>query len=487
MNKIFIAFLILFTFATPIAHSQIFQNAPVINFNYRQDWSAANTYAAGDAVRSPTNGYLYVATGPVAAGGTDPGVSQTNPPAPPPSPWAFGSNRPVERGLTGETGADGEDGSSIVGYFQESANEPTVTGEAYARMVYLHRRQDGLLHPRHNPTNAVWLVLFRLDGDGNTYTRLSLTRITGIRGPPGRDGNDGNDGQRGLTGNPGADGAPGADGEGTRLIYRKSLSYELTTAPTVTFDGTNFTLPATDNNAWQLSWYISRIQSHWVLAGSGNNAPDHASINPQDIDIDTSVQPNRVYVLDANDHGNAVGGYVYIYDTDGAYINRWSLVQANNTAIDLDVRGSYVRVLDGRTVGSQRVYVYNKDDGGRQSNQEFIVPDASAPVVENISTQGSSIYLTSVDRIRRFSITTNVEQTTGTLGSLSLNPVGTDANDFYFFIVDRTDNKVYVRDINTLSLRHTIREWDLTSSNAEGIAVGEFEVLILDTDSTPRL
>ena len=424
MNKLLISLLLLFTFATPIGYTQVFTpTAPTVSFNYLSNWSATTNYSAGDAVRSPTNGYLYVATAAVTGNpsNTDPGTI-----TPPPSPWAFAISQPIEVGPAGTPGGKGDQG------------DPGIQGR---------------------------------QGD------------PGIQGIQGRQGDPGIQGIQGRQGDPGQTGPPGVNGSGSRLIYRKSLSYELTEAPIVTWDGTNFTLPTDDNNAWQLSPYISREQSRWSLAGISNDAPDASNITAQSIDIDTSVEPNIAYVLVSNNLGDAsVGGYIYKYETNGDYMERWSLPAANNTAIDLDVRGSYVRVLDGRVVGSQRVYVYNKDDGGRQTTQDFIVPDiANAPLVENISTHGDSIYLTSTDRIRRFLISTRVEQQTGTLPGLSINPVGTDANDFYFFIVDRIADKVFVRDINTLSERHTIREWDLQSANPRGIGVGEFEVLILDS------
>ena len=461
----------------------IFGPAPVITFNYRGEWSSSNTYSAGDAVRSPTNGYLYVATDSVASGGSDPGTSRTNPPAAPPNPWAFAVSQPVDQGPVGPMGADGTDGSSgasFVGYFQESVNEPAIVGDSYSGGTFVPPTGWTPTAPV-NPRSAVWLTTFRLEGDGRTYMNLGVIRLSGYQGERGQDGQDG---QRGLTGNRGTDGAPGTNGFTSRIIFRKSLSYELTTPPSVQFDGTNLDLPDDDMNAWSLEPYVSKVQGFWSLAGSGNNAPDHANMRVESIAVDTSVQPNVVYVLDAFDHGiTSIGGYVYRYRTDGMYLDRWALDQNNDTAIDLDVRGSYVRVLDGRTTGSQNVYVYNKEDGGRQSNLDFPVPNISKPYAHTITTHGNSIYLTNINEIRRFDLNTNIEQMTGGLGSLTLDPIGSDTNDYYFFILDSTSgvNKVIVRDINTLSLRHTIREWNVTSASPSGIAVGEFEVLVLDT------
>ena len=453
-----------------------FQNRPAANFEYRGNWNNTTAYVAGDAVRSPISRMLYVATGSVT-GGNDPGSVGG-----PASPWASPFAGVLAEGPQGQRGNDGEDGSSVVAYFQESATRPAVGGETYIGGTFTPPTGFAETVP-DNPTNPIWMVTFLLDGDGTTYRQLTLFDITGIQGPSGsdgRDGVDGQDGQRGLTGDRGSD---GQNGDGISIIYRKSLNYEITQRPSVTFDGTNFTLPTEDNNAWQLSPYVSRVQGNWPLAGSGNNAPDHANIDPASIDIDTTVQPNVVYVLDSNNHGDTnVGGYVYRYRND-AYIDRWPLAQANDTPIDIDVQGSVVRVLDGRTRGSQRVYVYNKEDGGRRDTQEFMVPNTSASVAQTITTQGSSIYLTSVDEIRRFNLSDNVEQSTGTLSGLTINPIGTDADERYFFIVDSNTNTVYARDINTLSLRHTIREWTVTSASPNGIAVGEFEVLILNSST----
>ena len=454
----------------------LFEALPFITFNYRGTWNSGTTYNAGDAIRSDSNGFLYVATAAITGNpsNADPGSS-----TPPPNPWAFGTSQAIPRGETGLTGATGEPGDSIVGYFRESPTRPGLVGDSYVSGTFTPPTGWSQTIPS-NPTNPVYLTVFRLDGDGTNYENLGIIRITGIRGETGRDG-VGIRGETGQDGNDGRDGTDGINGSSSQIIFRKSLSFELTDRPTVTFNGTSLSLPIDDNRAWSEQPYVSKVQGHWSLAGIGNNAPDHANINPESIEIDDGVQPNIIYVLDSNNHGDTtVGGYVYKYSASGQYMSRFALHADNDTAIDLDVRGSYVRVLDGRTRGSQQVFVYNKSDGGRQTAREFMVPDASVPEADCISTHSNSIYLTSINSIRRFDISTNVEQSTGGLSGLTQSPVGTDINDYYFFIADGSQNKVFVRDINTLSLRHTIREWDIGNSNEKGIAVGEFEVLILD-------
>ena len=387
----------------------IFGPTPVIQFNYRGNWSSGTAYVAGDAVRSPSNQYLYVAVEAVSTG-PDPGADTS-----PPQQWAFAISQPIERGETGLMGADGddgEDGTSLAGYFQEAANQPAVVGDSYSGGTFTPPTGWSPTAPA-NPTDKVWLTIFRLDGDGSTYQNLGVILLSGIQGERGEDGQDG---QRGLTGNRGTDGAPGADGDGSRLAFRKSLSYEITDKPRVEFDGSNFTFPDDTENAWSLTPYVSKEQGTWSLAGTGNNAPDHANMQVESIVIDDSVQPNIVYVLDSDNHGDAsVGGYVYRYRTDGTYMDRWSLDGANDTAIDLDVQGSYVRVLDGRIRGSQNIFVYDKDDGGREANEEFQVPDANSPYARRITTHGNSIYLVSTNNIRRFDLNTNIEQMTGGL------------------------------------------------------------------------
>ena len=133
---------------------------------------------------------------------------------------------------------------------------------------------------------------------------------TGPQGVPGTDGTDGADG---------TDGTDGSDGTSNRLAYRKTFDVELLDAPVITFDGTSLTLPTTDGNAWQLQPYSSRIESHWQL---------HAdNTSPKDIDVDTSVSPHVIYVLDD------AGRFVYRYDATGSYIDRWALDATNNTCL----------------------------------------------------------------------------------------------------------------------------------------------------------
>ena len=118
-----------------------------------------------------------------------------------------------------------------------------------------------------------------------------------------------------------------------------------------------------------------------------------------------------------------------------------------------------VRVLDTEDrgpLGNQynQIFVYNKEDGGRQSGIEFRVPRAGSPILKGITTQGSNIYIVTETSIRRFDIESCMEQTTGILDSLrssppdpddNVNPEGSDANEYYFMTVDPNKRKVFAR------------------------------------------
>ena len=487
MKKYFLLFiLIALLFPVEIANSQgFFPVSPTITFNYRGTWAVGTSYTAGDAIRSPSNGYLYVATASIT-GGADPGSTTT-----PPAPWSFGIAQPVERGPRGETGIDGNDLKAV---FYENNAQPTVIGASYDGTTFTPPTGSTANFPP-NPTQTVWIQLYELRNDTNPprLDSLGLHQFSGPRGPPGQDGQDGQDGATGLQGIQGVagqDGTDGTNGTSSIEIYRKTLAVELLEAdrPTVTYDGSglsNLDLPDTDSDAWQRQPYSSRINSNWDL--HANNT------SPQDIDIDTSVQPNVVYVLDDLPQG-IYGGYVYRYSVTGTYIDRWGLNIGNDTAEALDVSGSVVRVLDTSDFDRQgitynQVFVYNKADGGRQTNLEFRIPRPSSALLKGITVQGSSIYIVTDTAIRRFNLTTRMEETTGILSSFgtgstdNVDPEGSDANAYYFLTVDPTRRKVFVRDINTLTLRHMFREFPLGSDNGspKGIAINETSIFILNT------
>ena len=104
------------------ANSQFGFNQPSTMFEYQGNWAVGTAYEANDAVRSPANGNLYIATAAVT-GGADPGAS-----AVPPSPWASPFAGVLARGPMGATGSSG---SSYALYFYDNAGRPVVSGESY--------------------------------------------------------------------------------------------------------------------------------------------------------------------------------------------------------------------------------------------------------------------------------------------------------------------------------------------------------------------
>ena len=391
---------------------------------------------------------------------------------------------PIDRGPRGTAGSDG---NSIRAVFYDSINQPSPTGATYDGTTFTPPTGSSAVIP--DPLiNNLWMQLYELrdDLDPERLDNLGLTQLNGPRGPPGNDGTDGADGADGAIGPMGATGSTGADGTNgysSQIIFRKTFAIELLESPTVTYDGTSLTLPTTENNAWQLTPYSSRIQGSFEL---------HAdNTSPKDIDVDTGVQPHIVYLLDD------AGQFVYRYQETGAYIDRWALDPTNDTAEALDVQGNLVRVLDTQDRGPSlnqynQVFVYSKSDGGRQTGIEFRVPRAGSPILKGITTEGDSIYILTETSIRRFDITSRMEQTTGVLSSLRSSPVdpddnvdpeGSDANAYYFITLDPNRRKAFVRDINTLSLRHRYREWSLGAQNdsPQGISITEYEVYVLNT------
>ena len=464
--------LLIFSVCSPVLQAQFFPRIghSGANFNYQGNWNVSTTYTANDAVRSPTNGQLYVATDSVT-GGTDPGTSTT-----PPSPWASPFQGVIAQGPIGDPGANGTNGDGTVVYFRESATQPPITGETYIGGVFTP--PAGFTQQIPNPfTNPIWAVVFRLDGDGTSYAQQGIVRFSGIDGERGTDGDDGADsiipGPIGLTGN---NGAVGDNGLSSQIIYRKTTNLDLVAAPSAIYDGTSLGLPTTDNNSWQLQPYVSREFASWAL--------DSRNTMPADVDVDTSIQPNVVYVLDTS-------GFVYRYSVNGSFMSRWALDAANDTPIDLDVTGDYVRVLDGRNRGGalnnyNKVYRYAKVAGGLQTD-DFRVPRGTARIAKTISVHENSIYIVTENAIRRFNLTGN-EQTTGILndlGSDNSNPNGSDINEYYFFIVDETDSKIYTREIEALGISRPTKEWNLSSNNQNpfGIGIADAEVFVVDLTS----
>ena len=449
------------------ADAQFGFNHPSAMFDYHGNWAVGTAYQANDAVRSPTNGKLYVATAAVT-GGADPGAS-----AVPPAPWSSPFDGVLARGPEGTPGTPG---TSDKIYFYDSASRPVVSGESYSGGVFTPPTSSLTTIPDPVAT-VLWGVIFRLDGGGSIYQQLGLWRMSGVPGPKGDPGRNGINGTNGTNGDDstvaGPAGDDGSNGSSSSYVYRKTVEPELTTAPALSYDGTTLTLPADDNSAWQTSPYISRIYRNYDLQ-SQNNAP-------QDIDRDVVAEPNVDYVLDR-------GGYVYRYGADGTYLSRWQTYSTNTTPIDIDVQGNIVRVLDGAVQGSglnrfYQVFAYDKGTGNRQISLEFTVPRPTGPAPRAITSNSESIYIITDTSVRRFDLTGN-EQTTGVLASLGTNqnPSGVDVNSSYMFILDRDDAKVYTRNSNALSMRWLTREWDLgnPNNNPIGFSIGLTEALVLD-------
>lgn len=497
--SIFLLLLLLVVVPVTSVDSQLIVGQQQLMFNYRGNWSSTLTYNSNDAVRG-SDGKLYVAVEEFVPANQDPTTVARY--------WAEATSAAGPRGSQGErglTGATGDDGNSITVVFFDSSIRPSPSGASYDGTTFTPPTGSTGIIPI-TITNRLWAQFYRLRNNPTVrLDNLGLAPLTGPRGPPGTDGTngqDGQDGQDGAAGQDGQDGTDGDNGQSSQIVYRKTVRIELLAAdaPSVTYDGTSLSLPSiavitagtSDNNVWQETPYISKIHGYWNL--HANNT------SPQDIDVDVGVQPNQVYVLDD------AGQHIYRYNVDGTYISRLTLDATNDTAEALDVHGSVVRVLDTRPRGSgmnqyNQVFVYNKDGSGRQTNLEFRVPMAASPLLKGITVQGSSIYIVTETSIRRFNLSSRMEETTGVLNNLRSSPVapsdnidpeGSDANDYYFFTIDPTRGKVFVRDINTLSLRHLYREWNLNindiadglsgsiTNDPKGIAVNDNEVFIIN-------
>ena len=467
----------------------------VFSFNYRGTYDSTTDYDSNDAVRG-SDGKLYVAVEDNVPQGTDPvGAARY---------WAEATSSAIPRG---REGPQGEKANAYRVVFYESETRPFPSGAAYDGTTFTPPT-GSLDRIPNSPTLPIWQQWYELRNDLSP-AQLDDLGIANLdrKGDPGQvirgiDGTDGRDGRDAVDGQDGEDGDDGKDGTSSIIIYRKSLASELLSSdrPTVTYDGTNLltglNLPNTDNNAWQLEPYHSKMQGSWALH------PDNT--NPVDVDIDEAA--GIVYVLDAGRKRQAgppvvpkIIGRVYRYNlSDGSYVDRWDLDTNNEDAIGFDVQGSLVRVVDTEDRGTNpnqynQVYVYSKTDGGRQNDIEFTVPRAGSYVLRGISTEGNSIYILTEQSIRRFRLSDRTEVSPPPLSDLrsdppdlandNVNPQGSDANEHYLFIVDATQRKVFTRDINTLSLRHEYREWSLDSRNGApiGIGVAERQVLVVDT------
>ena len=143
-----------------------------------------------------------------------------------------------------------------------------------------------------------------------------------------------------------------------------------------------------------------------------------------------------------------------------------------------------------------RIFVYEKAQGGIQRTITIPTDDMDAAPVK-IAYNDGKIYVISNrtqqaqgDRkaIRVFN-TSGVEQTTEGLDLLIADitdVAGFDADGTYFYILDSTDNKVYVFNRADPLRRRTSLEFDLDNdhTNPTGLALSEFEThIIMGTDN----
>ena len=465
MNRIFLILLIVtgLAFATPIAEAQFFQPAPSFTFSYRANWNNTTAYSAGDAVRSPSNGMLYVATASVT-GGTDPGAG-----AVPPSPWASPFRGVLAQGPPGVDGADGTNGSSLVAYFRSGTTQPPIQNASY------NNPPTGWSRTVPVSNEPIWILIYRLDGDGTTFTQDAIFQISGPRGPPGIAGQDGQDGAVGPRGATGTAGADGDNGISSRFAYRKTEAVELTTVPAITYDGSSIALPGGANSQWSLQPYISRTYNSWTVDQVTNGS------ELQDIDVDETVNPNIVYVL--------VGSptkMVLRYSLTGTHLGSFSVSDIDNP-IDLDLQGNTIRILDGSTPGAtnQQVYAYSKLTNNRTPGQDFLLTRNASGVIRTISHEGDSLYFVTERSIRRTTFG-GAEQSDGVLSSLGPNitrPRGSDADPTYFYVLDQDDRRIYTRFTDALMVRRETKEWNLAAANGSpvGFSITDNSAYVLNT------
>ena len=477
MRNLILAFSLLilaFGISIPL-DAQFVQGPSVINVQYEGNWSATRADYGGGMVVRGSDGFAYIATEDNIPAGQNPVGNNRY--------WGRWGSAQIIRGATGGQGNPGADGDGYTFYYVESELRPNPSGESYTNGTFVGPNGWSNTIPAVH-THPIWVAAYDLEGDGSTYHRRGVGQLTGR---DGRVGNTGAIGPIGLTGRAGRDAAPavdGTDGNSSDFVFRKTINVEITTAPTITYDGTNLTLPSDDNNAWQEDNYISRIHASYPL--------DSRNSNPQGIDRDESGGTAIDYVLDRTPDVNG-DRWVYRYNsTTGAFIDRWRLHSSNVAPIDIDVRNTTVRVLDGGVQGSPgnefyQIFAYDKGTGSRKSGEEFTIPRPGTDPLRGISTDGTHIYIITTGGIRKFSFA-GVEVQPAPLTGLgdNQNPQGVAANSYYLMTLDLTDRKVYTRDIDALAVRYQTKEFGLGTENDNpiGVALTETEVLILNQNSS---
>ena len=432
-------------FITELAHSQ-FVGFSNFSFNFREAWSASESYSANDAVVG-SDGKLYVATGDIAAGGTNPGDSGA-----PASLWAEAVASAGPRGPQGVQGQQGPRGLQ---------GNPGTDGS-----------------------------------DGNPGA-------TGARGPIGPTGQQGPRGLQGIQGNPGNAGADGVNGYSTRLIYRKINTFDYTGGiPVVTYNGTrppnasSLTLPT----QWSLNPYVSQTFNNAAASGIDSGTGRDIVVDP-----DTDI----IYIVRKDTHGNPAVNTVRRYNFDGTTTTSNSILRlnsANMEPVSIALSGSRIYILDSVNQETDPaepykhyIFVYDKTNGGYQTQLSITTP-LNRPVPRAITIQGSYIYAVSPriagvtytnpqakKAIRVFNLQGVEQDSLGreTLPTANDNPVAIGSDDSFLYILDGTDDKVYAYGRVDPDRRYTSLEFDL-QADSYGVALSEFVLFTLNGTSIYR-
>ena len=277
------------------------------------------------------------------------------------------------------------------------------------------------------------------------------------------------------SGERGGDGTNGENGFTERTIFRKANQYDYNVTPVVTYDGTTLSVPT----QWSVDPYVSQKFEDWTLP----------TTTPQDIAVD----------LDTNIILTLAGDNVYrnnLRGTADTTKSVWDngLRSNNNSPVSLAVIADEVYVLDSfkRSVDNNfvyRVFIYDKVNGAFKRTIDLVYEENDQPPLK-LAYNSSKLYVisnrisgTMGDAIKSFSLA-GVEDTTAPLDTLPSyidNVVGFEADDLYFYIVDGTDNKVYLLDRTDPLRRRASLEFDLdsTHTNPIGLALSEFEAHII--------
>ena len=415
-------------YSVPSAYGQAFFNQEGVKFEYRGNWNSTADYNSNDAVRG-SDGKLYVATEDNVPRNTNP-VGATR-------YWAEATSSAIPQGPQGPRGLQGPAGP---------------------------RGQQG------NPGS-----------DGTTGS-------TGPRGPQGIQGIQGPRGLQGLPGNPGAAGSDGINGYSTRLIYRKVNTFDYTTIPSVTYngtrppDGTSLSLPT----QWSVTPYVSQTFNNW-------NDPDITA--PEDLVVDPDS--GLIYIVQTG----SPNGTVYKFDFSGSAPGTnpsWILNSGNRAPRGIAISGNFIYVLNTARRSADNnylndIFVYAKSNGILQTTITITTPDMH-PEPRAITIEGSSIYIASqkfgadqrtTKAIRVFNLQ-GVEQTTLGLNVFPASndtPIAIESDDRFLYVLNGSDDKIYVYDRNDPDRRIESLEFSLARDTI-GFALSEFEAFsILSSNS----